>query len=1139
MAALFKVKALYDFEAKEDDDLGFPGGQVIDVTEEVDDNWLEGTYADASGASKSGIFPREFVEKYEPPVPTRPTRPSRPKQEAAPVPAAAPVPVPEPPVAAAQESDDEDELPAPPAASKPQPQAPPVKETPSKKAPPPVAAKSNAFRDRIAAFNQPAAAPIVPGGPKPVAGAGFIKKPFVAPPPMANSYVPPPKPAEPVHKPYIREEDPEIRQRQDDDRAAAEAAGLTAASSEQQEQDEHAQKPQTLKERIARLQQQQMEQAARQGAKKEKKAPPPRKPSESSEHAAEEEAEVEDLTRERSADTERQSLDMPRDRARLPSSQQRKPSIPMSPIPAMPDSELVSDGNEADQSAAGETTEDDTGTIGPEDSDEKHAPLPPQRAASAVHPPKKEADVGDEEDTTEVGDDDDEEDSMDEETRRRMELRERMAKMSGGMGMAGMFGPPGGMPLPGAGMPKKRKEKKPSEDEAPLSPPQPAQRFPMIPVPGLQRVTSPESSLADRNQAAEEGAEEAIAPPSRKATQEDRAVPPPVPKDSRPSQERGVPPPMPNTSALPTPRATAPESRPVPQPPPLAAPQSPGPGSESDDEMSILAPNTAAETSGAENTTPLPIRTNTAGAPPVPGSAAPQSPENRRASYFGIGEPQSATSDKRASRPPPPVPACSPLTSPRPAPPPPPSQGPSRAVTALQQEGDERGESDYEGDYDTDIASSAKHKDALKAHIRDDSYDGSITADDLSSPTAPRAVPPPPPSQAPPKSRPSMDAPRAAPPVPPSRPIPDSVGALDGDEYDPYRYEPGQQRGAPPPVPSAAPMPPRGPERRESSADDLYATSPPRKSMDQPARAVPAPPPTDTASRAPPRQSLDVHRSNTTRRSMDQPRPSGDNGQMAQDVDLAENTTWWAAAKALPPSLQSRNGVDILSESEESTTSKRGGRSTVSKEIYILYLDYSQTIITARYDASNPADVQLEQQHRPPPPKLRQDQLEAYWNQFGRNISEAVNSLGHSKKDTTVGDGTPASLPADLIKANPAALLPIGNKAYGAVVYANLANASTQQFDEIRPGDIVTLRNARFEGTHGAMKHKYRDEYGPLHVAVVEEWDGTRRAIRAWEQGRSKSKVRSEKFRLGDLRSGEVKVWRVVGRDWVEWETSS
>ena len=114
--------------------------------------------------------------------------------------------------------------------------------------------------------------------------------------------------------------------------------------------------------------------------------------------------------------------------------------------------------------------------------------------------------------------------------------------------------------------------------------------------------------------------------------------------------------------------------------------------------------------------------------------------------------------------------------------------------------------------------------------------------------------------------------------------------------------------------------------------------------------------------------------------------------------------------------------------------------------------------------------------------------------------------------------------------------MPVGTRAYGALVYANLANASTMQFDEIRRGDIITVRNAKFEGHHGAMKTKYKSDYGPNHVAIVEEWDGTRRAVRAWEQGREKKGgVRSEKFRLGDLRSGEVRVWRVVGRDFVNW----
>ncbi|EME38374.1 hypothetical protein DOTSEDRAFT_75797 [Dothistroma septosporum NZE10] len=1168
MASLFKVKALYDFEAKEEDDLGFSTGQVIDITEEIDDNWLEGRYTDGNGDNQNGIFPREFVEKYEPPVPSRPTRPARPKQETVPVPTPAAVPEPVHPIppTASEASAAEPEPPALPAQSKPQPPpvetsmassadenvrspqsaastlSPPVRAEPppatkvtpadpapaSSKKPPPIAPKSNAFKDRIAAFNQPAAAPVipmVPGGSKPNT---FIRKPFVAPPPMSNSYVPPPKIEQPVHKPYIREEDPEIRQRQEEDRAAAEAAGLTSEQSgTQQEEDEDAPKPTSLKERIARLQQQQLEQAQRraEGGPKEKKKAPFKKASEH-EDDVEPEAEGEEMARERSTDTttQRQSLDASRERPRV-SSVQRQPREPLSPIPTVPDHELVSDGHEADQSGAGDT--DDAGTIGPEDSDDTQAPPPPPRAAAA---PAQEPDVGEEEGATdEGGEGEEDDDDMDEETRRRLELRERMAKMSGGMGMAGMFGPPGGMPMPGGAPSKKRstKDKKPSEDDVPSSPPQ-QQRVPMVPVPGMNRVQSPES---DRTQMTEDNEPTGIyaeperrhsLAPSRNSIAEERGAAPPLPSASRPSMDRAVPP--------------VPGGRAVPPPPP-AAPMSPGPGSESDDEASIRPPKRELDTPDIETPMALPIRSASGAAPLVPGSESVRSLDNKRVSYIG-NEPSSTVSDKRASRPPPPIPQ-SPLTS-RPPPPLPPGI-PSRQPTQTEED-TERGESDYEGDYDTDIASSAKHKDALKAHVREPSLDDSTTTDEtpMSAPppppphtALPRAVPPPPPA-----GRPSIDTPRAPPPMPPTGLV------EDDDEYDPYRYDEGRQRGPPAPMPSAVPvvappMPPREPEmQQESSADDFYATSPPRRSVEQRTRAVPVPPPQEAPLvRALPRQSLDVQRSNTiARRSMDGPRP-GENGQIANDLDLGENTTWWTAPQPLPPVLQSRNGIDILSECEESTTSKRGGRTTIVKDIYVLFIDYSQTIITVQYDSQNAGDVKLEQRHLPPPAKLRQDQLETYWQKFGSNIAKSTNELGHSKKDTTVGDGSPGGFVSTLVKSQKDALQPVGNRAYGSLVYANLANASTMQFDEIRPGDIVTLRNARFEGTHGAMKHKYKQDYGSHHVAVVEEWDGTRRAIRGWEQGREKAKIRSEKFRLGDLRSGEVKVWRIVGRDWVDWQS--
>lgn len=224
-----------------------------------------------------------------------------------------------------------------------------------------------------------------------------------------------------------------------------------------------------------------------------------------------------------------------------------------------------------------------------------------------------------------------------------------------------------------------------------------------------------------------------------------------------------------------------------------------------------------------------------------------------------------------------------------------------------------------------------------------------------------------------------------------------------------------------------------------------------------------------------------------------------------------------------PPVFESRSDVAI-----EYDDSSSNGLTT--KHVYILFMDYSQSVITASFDDEEPSQASLQQRHEPPPPRLRQDQLETAHGKLGARLAAAANS----KLNTVEGDGSPHALVGELLRALPDALPAIGSRAYGATVYANLANATTQQRDEIRAGDIVSFRNSRMQGTRGAMKHKYAVELAD-HVAVVVDWDGTKKKIRAWEQGRESRKVRVESFKLGDLRSGEVKVWRVMSRDWVGW----
>lgn len=391
-----------------------------------------------------------------------------------------------------------------------------------------------------------------------------------------------------------------------------------------------------------------------------------------------------------------------------------------------------------------------------------------------------------------------------------------------------------------------------------------------------------------------------------------------------------------------------------------------------------------------------------------------------------------------------------------------------------------------------------------------------------------------------------MDAPRAAPPpIPPPKPA-------DEEDYDPFRYSAPQQnahaQSSRTPYATMLQSP-----KEELEEDDMYSAAPqqtfiPPPPADRsapppplPEKAEYTPPPTGFAPAPPtgsPRSSIDIKRSGTiSRRSVDHSRGSGEQGYIAHDIELRGSSMWWTQENTAPPSIQGR--PDVLYEMETSSSTKRGGKTTISKDVYVLYMDYSQTTINAVFDASEPSHVTIEQRHERPPPAPRRDQLENASGQYGAQIARSAGSL----LGTTVGDGSARALVVELLKPHSTALLPIGTRAYGALVYANLGNASTQQFDEIRPGDIVTFRNAKFAGHKGGLHSKYSLEAGkPEHVAVVLDWDGTKKKIRAWEQGRDlekgkRAKVREESFKVGDLKSGEVMVWRVMPRTWVGWDT--
>lgn len=594
---------------------------------------------------------------------------------------------------------------------------------------------------------------------------------------------------------------------------------------------------------------------------------------------------------------------------------------------------------------------------------------------------------------------------------------------------------------------------------------------------------------------------------------------------------------------------------------------SPSEGSESDDEMSfhkrssLRLGSDSSRILSQENLPPVPF----AGPPPSLPSR-PAAPPSRPSDY--TGPPMQSTEisptlptppadpSKRSSRVPP-IPGSSPAMqfAPQnraPPPPPPTNAPPTRAPTGdsefspltprtqAPEESDEE-VTEYEGDYDTDMASGATHKDALKSHARvpsleDDSMTGEASLHHSGLPSlgpapsaAPRAVPPPPPTQLSRNNRQSSDMPRGAPPPPPP-PKEQTYDDDEQDDYDAYNFSTSGQRGLDGRHEMEGPTTPRFEE-----SEAMFQASPPQRAVPafsgQSTSQYPSSPSMSAPGRSGLRQSTEIQRTSTSiRRSIDASRPSGEQGCIAGDVDLGHNSQWWARPDTPPPIFQNRR--DLIFETEETSTTRRGGKQAVTKMVYVLFMDYSQTVVTAQFEAKDPVNASLEQRHEPPPQSLRQDQLENAHTRFGSRIAETANA----KKEMVIGDGSPHALVLDLLSALPEALLPVGVRAYGANVYANLANASVRQFDEIRPGDIVTFRNAKFQGHRGPMHSKYSIEVGkPDHVGVVIDWDGTKKKVRAWEQGRESRKVKPESFKFGDLRSGEVKVWRVMARNWVGW----
>ncbi|KAK6456741.1 uncharacterized protein RJT20DRAFT_126790 [Scheffersomyces xylosifermentans] len=437
-------------------------------------------------------------------------------------------------------------------------------------------------------------------------------------------------------------------------------------------------------------------------------------------------------------------------------------------------------------------------------------------------------------------------------------------------------------------------------------------------------------------------------------------------------------------------------------------------------------------------------------------------------------------------------------------------------------------------------------------------------------PSAPsvHAPPPPVPSAPPIASIPSV-------PVPPSKDVP-AVPVLPASSLP----------SAPPPVPAAPPIPPiptplvdeddssddefHHAEERALGDDNDFEFEPttPGRSQTLPGGFGAPPPPIPTSippsddfpkrsstisgTSAPPlTKSLtgtsigSIHRSSTdsglSRSRSTKSKGGPDRTQAEISLDdlepeihsLREGSSWWLKGE-LPVSLASKIGTDLIFEVESNKIAKRGNRTVEYRDYYILFYDLSQLVLELSFVSEDPrSTIHVVNHFAKPIPIARKDLLDKYHRYFGQSIvSYAAQFIGSKIQNDVVS----TSINNGLNGGGSAHVIPqIGSKSFGVTIYKNLNNNITI-VDEIRPGDIFWVKNGKYVSHKGLIGGKSITLDGPDNVftAIIYDYDPKKEKFKVIESDLS-GNVKKESYKLGEFKSGRIRVFRPVGRDYVDW----
>ncbi|KAH3674854.1 hypothetical protein WICMUC_003057 [Wickerhamomyces mucosus] len=237
---------------------------------------------------------------------------------------------------------------------------------------------------------------------------------------------------------------------------------------------------------------------------------------------------------------------------------------------------------------------------------------------------------------------------------------------------------------------------------------------------------------------------------------------------------------------------------------------------------------------------------------------------------------------------------------------------------------------------------------------------------------------------------------------------------------------------------------------------------------------------------------------------------------------------WWLSDNQLPHQLQLKVGKELIYEMDKTIVDRRGGKKLVLKDYYILHQDNSQTILNISFAPDDPEKTIEIKQDVIKSPKVPLDKLDQFSDRFGTQVFQISSKL--------VNVHLKEPLVPYVLSQIKNILPPVGLRSYGVVIYTNSNNTEVHQDANFRAGDIIAINRAKFHG-HNKLRQKIVYDVGNTgspFAAIITEFDDEKKKFRVIEQD-SNGKIRHSSYKPSDMKSGKIKVFRVVGREFVGW----